>query len=113
LIFFLLPNNQDDGDIETLLERIICPENQIIFDCWRDFENCLLPNKTTSTDSGRFTLPARKTKIYAYLETLVGETDSEKEKIKDPNRNYRNPKHWDLNHPALANLRAFLDPYFL
>lgn len=110
--FFLLPNNKDDGEIETLLESIINPANQEIFNCWSTFEDCLKDEVTTSTDSGSFTLPARKTKIYAYLETLVGETDSEKEKIKDRNRNYREPRHWNLNHPALLNLKNFLDPFF-
>ncbi|RRB06541.1 hypothetical protein [Larkinella rosea] len=66
------------------------------------------------TDTGKFTTPARKTKIYAYLEALLGETDSEKEKIKERKRNYRETKHWNIApaNPFLKPLKAFLDPYF-
>ena len=112
--FFLLPDNQRDGEIETLLEEIICPDNRVVFDCWKEFENCLSGHETASTESGRFTTPANKTKIYAYVETLVGNSDSEKEKIKDRNRDYRNPKHWNLDpsHPPLKPLKEFLDPFF-
>ena len=113
--FFLLPNNKADGDLETLLHNLIHPENQVIFDCWENYEQCLQGQQTTATDSGEFTLPARKTKIYAYLEALVGETKSEKDKIKESNRDYRNPKHWNLDpsHPPLKPLKEFLDPFFL
>ncbi|GAB4046316.1 DUF3226 domain-containing protein [Spirosoma litoris] len=112
--YFLFPDHQRNGEIETLLEEIICVDNQVIFDCWKDFENCLKQHNTPSTLSGKFTTPANKTKIYAYVETLVGETDSEKEKIKDRNRDYRNKSHWNLdpNHPPLKPLKEFLDPYF-
>ncbi len=112
--YFLFPDNQRDGEIETLLEEITHPANQIIFDCWKDFENCLSQHETRSTPSGRFTTPAGKTKIYAYVETLVGESDSEKEKIKDRNRDYRNKNHWNLDptHPPLKPLKEFLDPFF-
>ncbi|MGA0556720.1 DUF3226 domain-containing protein [Larkinella sp. VNQ87] len=112
--FFLFPNNQHDGDLETLLEALIHPVNRVIFDCWESYESCLKTHKTTLTDSGSFTTPARKTKIYAYLEALLGESDSEKEKIKERKRNYREPNHWNLDpaNPVLQPLKAFLDPFF-
>lgn len=112
--FFLLPDNNGDGDLETLLQSIIHPTNQIIFDCWQTYENCLQGQPTPMTGSGQFTLPARKTKIYAYLEALVGESGSEKEKIKERHRNYREKRHWNLDptHPPLKPLKEFLDPFF-
>lgn len=112
--FFLLPNNSDNGELETLLQDLIHPSNQVIFDCWQIYENCLQGYQTTMTDSGQFTLPARKTKIYAYLEALVGESGSEKEKIKERHRNYREQCHWNLDstHPPLKPLKEFLDPFF-
>lgn len=112
--YFLLPNHGADGDLETLLQEIISPDNQVIFDCWEAYESCLQGKETEATPTGTFTLPARKTKIYAYLEALVGETKSEKEKIKEKERDYRNKKHWNLNpnHPYLQSLKTFLDPFF-
>ena len=107
--FFLLPDNQSDGDLETLLEKIINPANHTIFDCWKDYEQCL-------SQKPNFTTPARKTKIYAYLEALVGESKSQKDLIKEAKRDYRNKLHWILDTqeaPILQRLKSFLDPYFL
>ena len=107
--YFLLPDNQSNGDLETLLAKIINQDNEVIFKCWEGYENCL---KTSTRKEGVFTTPARKTKIYAYLEALLGESNSEKDLIKERDRNYRNTNHWDLNAPALVNLKQFLDQYF-
>lgn len=107
--YFLLPDNQSNGDLETLLEQIINQDNDVIFKCWEGYENCL---KTSVRKDGVFTTPARKTKIYAYLEALLGESNSEKDLIKERERNYRNTNHWDLNSPALTKLKQFLDQYF-
>ena len=108
--YFLLPDNQSDGDLETLLVQIINQENKVIFECWEGYENCL---KTSPRKEGTFTTPASKTKIYAYLEALLGESDSQKKKIKEAERNYQDKSHWDLNAPALQHLKQFLDTYFL
>ncbi|GAB3991450.1 hypothetical protein GCM10028807_21510 [Spirosoma daeguense] len=112
--FFLLPNHESDGDLETLLQNLIHSDNQVIFDCWQAYEQCLQGKPTYMTDSGSFTIPARKTKIYAYLEALVGESDSEKEKIKERHRNYRESRHWNIDpaHPPLKPLKEFLDQFF-
>ena len=105
---FLWPYNQHAGDLENLLEQIINPENKSIFECWEAYEECLknTPGKT-------FTLPARKTKIYAYLEALLGETNKEKEKIKEREREYTNQKHWILGNSSgpLKYLKKFLDSH--
>ncbi|MDR3367288.1 MAG: hypothetical protein LBO71_10045 [Prevotellaceae bacterium] len=103
---FLFPNNHDDGALENLLEQIINIQNAPVFDCWERFENCL-PTKTTCAKNP-LTIPAKKSKIYAYMEVLHGETKSEKDKIKDPNRDFKNEQHWNLNAPALEPLKAFL-----
>ncbi len=105
---FLLPNDESDGDLETLLQQIINPEHQAIFHCWEGYEHCL-----RSYEGKNYTTPARKTKIYAYLEALLGETKSQKKKIKETERDYQNPTHWNLNAPALNNLKTFLDKFFI
>ncbi|MCF6364834.1 MAG: hypothetical protein L3J35_01390 [Bacteroidales bacterium] len=104
--FFLFPNNKDAGDLEDLLMNIINPDNNKIFNCWDGYEKCLLK---ISSD---LTLPAKKTKIYAYLEPLLGETNSQKEKIKEVNRDYTNKNHWNLNSEYLVPLKSFLDKFF-
>ena len=96
---FLFPNHQESGDLENLLEQIIHPEHQAIFECWNAYEECLrkTPGKT-------YTTPARKTKIYAYLEALLGNSKKEKEKIKEREREYTNADHWQLD-PTKEHLK--------
>lgn len=105
---FLLPNDKDAGELEDLLEQIINPDNQPVMDCWLTYEGELrkvrIPTKTPPT----LTIPAKKTKIYAYLETLLGKTRSQKKLIKDPNRNYENPRHWNLEAEYLEPLKKFI-----
>ena len=106
---FLLPDNHSNGDLEILLSQIINQDNKVIFNCWEGYENCL---KDSFRKEGVFTTPARKTKIYAYLEALLGESNSEKDLIKERERDCQNKNHWDLNAPALVKLKQFLDQYF-
>ena len=119
--YFLLPYNgthsvaeRNDGDLESLLQEIICPENQVVFDCWNLYEQCLSGKTTTKTNTGKFTLPARKTKIHNYVEVLIGDSNSQKALAKEEKRNYRNKDHWNLNpeHLPLQPLKIFLDPFF-
>lgn len=106
---FLLPNNKDVGALEDLLENIINPNNQPVMDCWQTYEEKLrevrIPSKTPPT----LTIPAKKTKIYAYLETLLGKSRSQKKLIKDANRNYKNTQHWNLDAEYLEPLKEFLE----
>ncbi len=104
---FLFPNNSDTGALEELLESIINPINQPIFDCWEKYENCI-ETKIIEGRSIPLTIPAKKTKIYGYLETLLGSSNSEKAKIKEINRNYLDSNHWKLESESLIPLKEFL-----
>lgn len=105
---FLLPNNKDAGELEDMLEQIINPNNQPVMDCWATYEGELekvrIPTKTPPT----LTIPAKKTKIYAYLETLLGKSRNQKKLIKDANRNYENTEHWNLDAEYLEPVKKFL-----
>lgn len=105
---FLFPNNKAAGAVETLLEMIINPENQCVINCWHDYEEQLklqtIPWKNPSTP----TSPSEKSKIYGYLEALVGTTKAEKEKIKDKNRNFTIQNYWNLDSEGIAPLKNFL-----
>ena len=104
---FLFPNHQQAGDLEVLLYNIVSKKHEALTECWTQYENCL--EKQTHS----YTLPARKTKVYAYLEALLGKSNSQKEKIKERNRNYRNTEHWNLDTGYLTPLKIFLNKYFL
>ena len=104
---FLLPNNQDAGALEDLLEHIINPNNQPIFDCWQHYEDELVQQEIPGRTPPPLTTPAKKTKIYGYLEALLGETKSQKELIKEANRNYENTQHWNLDAEYMEPLKRF------
>ena len=108
---FLWPNHSDSGDLETVLENVINPNNQLIFECWEGYENCLQGQIIEGRDTP-LTIPARKTKIYGYLEALHGESKTQKEMLKEQKRNYQKTEYWDLNSEYLMPLRGFLDTYF-
>lgn len=105
---FLLPNDKDAGALEDLLENIINPNNQPIFDCWEDYEKALVELDIPGRTPPPLTTPAKKTKIYGYLEALLFETKSQKELIKEANRNYENVQHWNLDAEYLEPLKEFL-----
>lgn len=107
---FLFPDDNTAGDLETVLEAIINTAHQSIFDCWNSYELCL----SGANPRRPYTSPAKKTKIYAYLEALLGTSNNEKDKLKELNRNYRNPDHWILDpeqQPILKPLRTFLSTH--
>ena len=107
---FLLPDNKSKGELEDLLEQIINPENQPVMDCWDVYEDLLKGVALPWKDGVALTIPAKKTKIYAYLEVLLGGSKSEKKKIKEANRDYTNANHWNLNSSRLyGGLLDFLN----
>lgn len=105
---FLLPNDKDAGALEDLLEKIINPNNRPIMDCWEDYEKELVKLDIPGRTPPPLTTPAKKTKIYGYLEALLGESKNQKEKIKEVNRNYEDIRHWDLDAEYLEPLKKFL-----
>ena len=105
---FILPNNQDTGALEDLLENIINPNNRPILDCWEDYEEELVKLNIPGRTPPPLTTPAKKTKIYGYLEALLGESKSQKELIKEVNRNYEEALHWNLDAEYLKPLKEFL-----
>lgn len=108
---FILPNNQDAGALEDMLENIINPNNRPILDCWEDYEKELVQLDIPDRTPPPLTTPAKKTKIYGYLEALLGPTKREKELIKEANRNYENTLHWNLDAKFLEPLKEFLENY--
>ena len=106
---FLLPNNHDAGALEDLLENIINPINRPIMDCWENYETELVKLVIPGRTPPPLTTPAKKTKIYGYLEALLLDSKSQKELIKEVKRNYENTQHWNLDAEYLEPLKVFLN----
>ncbi len=105
---FLIPDDSAQGALEELLERIINEENKPVMDCWFGYERSLMEVKLPWKNGESLTIPAKKTKIYAYLEVLLGKERSQKNLIKEKHRIYHNENHWNLNADALRPLSNFL-----
>ncbi|MDR0977549.1 MAG: hypothetical protein LBL71_00690 [Endomicrobium sp.] len=104
---FLFPNNEDNGTLEHLLEKIIPKGNKPILDCWNSYKKCLnskhpkhpaLPDDKDDKDD-------KKAEIYAYLDAL----GSKKIKEAGHDREYGNKEYWELNSDALEPLKKFLE----
>ena len=108
---FLLPNNQDKGELEDLLENIINPNNRPILDCWEKYEKELVTIHIEGRTPPPLTTPAKKTKIYGYLEALLFESESDKKKIKEREREYHNALHWNLDAEYLSPLKEVLEKW--
>lgn len=105
---YLFPNNQDIGDLECFLEKIV-KENRIL-KCWDDFEKCV------GGINSNFTIPAKKSKIYTYLEILNPNNRKGKDACKEQNRDYKDSDKWDLRNTSIDyvnRLKSFLDQYLL
>lgn len=77
------------------------------FECWEGYEKKLVKLDIPGRTPPPLTTPAKKTKIYGYLEAYHGETKREKELIKEANRNYVDPKLWNLDAEYLGALKVF------
>lgn len=98
---FLFPDNKGNGNLETLLEQLINPKHESIFKCFKAYQDCL------KASNQNYRVPALKTKIYSYVDTLV--PLNQEELAKELNRNYLNTEHWHIeNNPAIEPLRQFL-----
>ncbi|MFP6297469.1 DUF3226 domain-containing protein [Helicobacter pylori] len=109
---FLFPNNQDDGDLETLLSEIA--KHKEFINCFEGYLDCI-----KKTEHCKPIKNIRKNKLYAYLEALGLENltkidifDNES-KIKNKHEeNYRRLKEViKFNSKSLIPLKNFLEQF--
>lgn len=92
---FLLPNDQEPGCLETLLQELAIDGHSAVHDCFERYKECL-----TRLD-GDYSLPGIKAKIYAYCEACGVEPRAAK-------RDYEDAGVWNLDAPAVVPLKEFL-----
>ena len=108
---FLFPNDHDPGAVEELLTQLINPDNQCVLDCWNHYEAELKKQIILWKNPKSPTTPSSKSKIYGYLEALVGTSRSEKDKIKDKKRDCSIREHWHIDRQEGKPLYDFLLKY--
>lgn len=112
--YFIYPNNQDDGDVETLMEAAaLYASNKVFFDCYTDYETCLKSVKDSNGES-LYNVPSLKGKVYAYAEAQTIYNTQQKQRIPLIKRMgcgdwlFNNPNYWNLDVDALQPLKDFL-----
>ena len=90
-------------------DHFINPNNQPAMGCWQTYEGELANVRIPTKNPPTLTIPAKKTKIYVYLKTLLGKSKTQNKLIKDANRNYENTLHWNLDAEYLEPLKGFLE----
>ena len=105
---FLFPNNIDDGDFESILEAIANELRKGVFECFTDYERCV--KQKLSEKEMTFHLPARKSRIFAYAETLPFSSKEWEKFGKRGNFLFENTDYWNINSEALKPLFDFLAP---
>jgi len=95
---FLFPNDRSNGALEDLLEKVINPKHQAIFDCFEEYKKCIIGNK--------YEAPSHKAKIYAYQWS----NGLRKEERDHGNRHF-DPNYWDFDNAALEPLKNFLSEH--
>ena len=61
---FLFPDDNSNGAVENLLEKIIRSEHERIFECFEEYRQCI------SKCMSEYELPSMKAKVYAYKQVL-------------------------------------------
>lgn len=60
---FLLPNNKDNGNLETLIEKIACHKE--VLNCFESYKKCI-----TGLGNDNIKLPTKKDKVFAYMQSF-------------------------------------------
>jgi len=96
--YFLIPNSEEeeDGDLETILRNILVEKYQPILSCLDSYHNCL--NQVQEGLGEDLQILNEKNKIAVFRKV-----------VKDSKRvDYKDSSIWNLNHPYLNPLKEFL-----
>jgi hypothetical protein len=95
LPYFLIPNNSESGNIETLILNIINSTEKDFFDCFDSY--CICLNKCNNI----LKHPGDKEKVYAFLHS---KTDYKKSRKIDLN----DTTIWDIQHQDFLKIYNFI-----
>ncbi len=101
--FFLFPNNESTGNLETLLLGCIPTQNKILLKCIEDYQKCKI-----SSDLVNLNEIDSKEIFYIYH----GSFDNKKFGAAKPTIRKYVPELWNLKAPITKTLQDFLTPYF-
>ena len=105
--YFIYPNNNDDGEVETLMESAARRDlHQVFFDCFEDYEKCVSGVKDKSGEA-LYNTPNLKGKLHTYMNTQKL-NNKLRRKLGSGDWLFNNTNYWDLNAASLQPLKDFL-----
>lgn len=105
--YFIYPNNNDDGDVETLMESAARRDlHQVFFDCFEDYEKCVSGVKDKSGQP-LYNTPNLKGKLHTYMNAQKL-SNKLRRKLGTGDWLFCNTEYWDLNAKPLQPLKDFL-----
>jgi hypothetical protein len=104
---FLLPTNDEDGQLEDLLHRLIPADHRQVTECFSSYETCV--RQLRMPNGSEYNVPATKSRMFAYLEVmpLTIEEGKRLEK-KRSTKFFNNPAYWNLDASDIQPLCDFL-----
>ena len=104
---FIYPDNQSDGDIETLMEFAARRDlHPVFFDCFEDYEKCVSGVKD-SNGQAIYNVPNLKGKLHTYMsaQKLSGRL---RNRLGSGDWLFDDRNYWNLDVVALRPLKDFL-----
>jgi hypothetical protein len=105
--YFIYPNNNDDGEVETLMESAARRNlHQVFFDCFEDYEKCVSGVKDVNGQP-MYNTPNLKGKLHTYISSQNLSNKSRKQ-LGSGNWLFDDNNYWDLGTATLEPLKEFL-----
>lgn len=97
---FLFPDNQNEGDVETLIETLIQRDkHKRFFSCYSGYEMCL---------GDEYQAPNLKGKLHTYITAQKGLTKKQRNSIGSGQWLFENKDYWDIDRETLKPLKDFI-----
>lgn len=106
---FLFPNNNQNGDLELLLEKILHENHEVLLTCFEEYENCI-SNPKDEDGNSIYKAPIRKSKIYSCIDAIP-KSKKQREEFHKGNWFFGNNEIWNFENPYLNPLFEFLDEH--
>lgn len=105
--YFIYPNNQDDGEVETLMETAARRDlHSVFFDCFEDYEKCVSGVKNTNGQP-LYNTPNLKGKLHTYM-SAQKLSNKLRRRLGTGDWLFDDTNYWNLKIADLQPLKDFL-----
>lgn len=105
---FIYPNDNDDGDVEVLMERLVRKDlHQDWWDCFEDYEKCIQGARDTENNL-KYNLPNRKAKLHTFISSQQL-SNKQRKRLGSGFWLFDDSKYWDFTREELKPLLDFFE----